>query len=186
MSLLATALLTASCKQARTIYFVPIGIQVSVPVDEMAAFYRTRFKLNVETLPLLGFDVSAYDPTRRQLVAEELIAMIKRGYPKQGEDRNAILIGITDGDMYLRGMNWRFGFSYREDDRFAVVSSARMNPVNFGEPADGELLQMRLRKMITKNIGILYYKKEPSDDPKSVLYNNILGLEELDNMSEEF
>ena len=61
-----------------------------------------------------------------------------------------------------------------------------MNPANFGEPANAELLHSRVRKMIMKNIGLLYYQLAQSDNPKSVLYSNILGLEELDNVSEDF
>jgi len=37
-----------------------------------------------------------------------------------------------------------------------------------------------------KNIGLLYYQMPSSNNPKSVLYSNILGLEELDNVSEDF
>jgi predicted Zn-dependent protease len=157
-----------------------------VPVEDLKTYYRDRFDITVEALPLLPFEQRTYDSGRHQLIAEELVAQIKRGYPRQAQDQNAILIGITDGDMYIRAMDWRFGFNYRSDDRFAVVSCARMNPINLGQPADDELLRSRVRKMLTKNIGILYFKKEASTNPKSVLYNKVLGLEDLDYMGEEF
>jgi hypothetical protein len=44
------------------------------------------------------------------------------------------------------------------------------------------LLAIRGCKMLTKNIGIMYFRKEQSNDPKSVLYNNILSLDDLDYM----
>jgi hypothetical protein len=47
-------------------------------------------------------------------------------------------------------------------------------------------LTKRLRKMVTKEIGVLYYSKLPNADPKSVLFNGILGLEELDQVREYF
>jgi hypothetical protein len=50
----------------------------------------------------------------------------------------------------------------------------------------GELILSRIRKIVTKNVGVLYYKLGPSDNPRSVLYRNIGGLRELDNMSEDF
>jgi hypothetical protein len=34
--------------------------------------------------------------------------------------------------------------------------------------------------MVMKNIGILYYQMPTNSNPKSVLYNNIQGVEELD------
>jgi hypothetical protein len=44
----------------------------------------------------------------------------------------------------------------------------------------------RLQKMITKDIGILFFQLPESADPRSVLYNNILGPDDLDRMTEEF
>jgi predicted Zn-dependent protease len=179
-------LFTTSCKHAKTIYLIPIGRLAAVSVDDLKTYYSDRFSVSVKTLPLLPFDEATYDPARNQLIAEELIAQIKRECPKQAQDVDAILIGLTDGDMYLRKMDWQFGFSYRQEGRLAVVACARMDPINFGQPADEELLRSRVKKMITKNIGILYFKRNPSADPKSVLYNNVLGLEELDYMGEDF
>jgi predicted Zn-dependent protease len=72
------------------------------------------------------------------------------------------------------------------DARFAVVSNARMNPANLGQPASTELLNTRFRKMVMKNIGVLYYQMPTNSNPKSVLYNKIEGIEELDRMGEEF
>lgn len=177
---------TSSFAGPKTIYLVPIGKFSAVPMDELKTYYHDRFGISVEALPLLPFDQTTYDPDRQQLIAEELIEQIKRGCPEQAQDENAIVIGLTDGDMYLRQMEWQFGFNYRADERFAVVSCARMDPINFGKPANAKLLSSRARKMLTKNIGIMYFKKPASTNPKSVLYNNILGLEDLDRMGEEF
>ena len=44
----------------------------------------------------------------------------------------------------------------------------------------------RLRKMVGKNIGIMYFGLEMSADPASMLYANIGGPQELDAMSEQF
>ena len=46
--------------------------------------------------------------------------------------------------------------------------------------------EIRLRKMVTKDIGILYYGLPQSSNPHSVLYNRILGIEELDAVGEQF
>jgi len=40
--------------------------------------------------------------------------------------------------------------------------------------------------MVTKNIGIMYFGLPASDNPRSVLFRNILGVDDLDRMTEEF
>jgi hypothetical protein len=42
----------------------------------------------------------------------------------------------------------------------------------------------RVRKMVTKYIGLWYYDLEVSDDPDSPMFNNILGPADLDRMAE--
>ena len=63
---------------------------------------------------------------------------------------------------------------------------ARMNPIGFGNAPDDILLRSRLRKMVTKNIGIMCYGLPLSPNPRSVLYGNIGGTDELDVMTEDF
>ena len=101
----------------------------------------------------------------------------------------ARVIGITAFDMHMEAMRdrWLFTFSLRSPDRrFAVVSFERMDPANLGEPADSELLRSRLRKMLAKNIGLMCYGLPASDNPRSVLYRNILGVDDPDRMGEDF
>ena len=59
-----------------------------------------------------------------------------------------------------------------------------MDPQTYGDPADRDLFEARVRKMLTKYIGLLYYGLEESPDPKSPLYSSIGGLEALDNVTE--
>ena len=55
-----------------------------------------------------------------------------------------------------------------------------------GEPAGQANETSRLQKIVTKDIGIMYYNKSASDDPHSVLFSGILGIQELDQVSEDF
>jgi len=52
--------------------------------------------------------------------------------------------------------------------------------------ADERRIMARLRKMVGKNIGIMYFGLGTSADPVSMLYANIGGPQELDAMSELF
>jgi predicted Zn-dependent protease len=168
------------------VYFVPLGDIPSLSLQRLVTSYNQKFGLAIKTLPGLPLERSSVDRQRRQLIAEELIEFMKRGYPRLANDPRAILIGITEFDMYIRRYNWQFSFSYRAQNRFAVVSSARLDPVIFGQPADQSLLQTRLRKVITKNIGILYFHLPQSNNPRSVLYRSILGIDDLDRVGEDF
>ncbi len=58
--------------------------------------------------------------------------------------------------------------------------------MNFDQPPDDELLHTRVQKMITKNIGIMYYGLDQSTDRKSVLFGPILTLDDLDGVGKDF
>jgi predicted Zn-dependent protease len=105
----------------------------------------------------IEFDRTTFDSRRSQVSAEKLIQAVRVRYPKL--DSRSGVIAITPLDMYMEGVpQWRFAFSMRSREvRLAVISYARMDPQNLGAAPDDTLLQSRLRKMITKNIGILYF-----------------------------
>jgi hypothetical protein len=43
-----------------------------------------------------------------------------------------------------------------------------------------------VRKLVGKNIGVMYYRLPLSRDPRSLLYARVGGPQELDGMSEVF
>ena len=168
------------------VYFVPLGDFTSPSLVKLVRYYKQKYGLSIEPLAAIKLETLAADFERRQLIAEELIALMKRHYSQLANDPNVILIGITPGDIYIRQYAWQFAFGWRQEGRFAVVSSCRMDPVRFGQSPDDELLQMRLRKMITRNIGIMHYGLKQNNSPTSVLYHSILGLDDLDRRGEDF
>jgi predicted Zn-dependent protease len=95
------------------------------------------------------------------------------------------VIAVTSEDLYVRSRpDWGWAFGLRDDGHLAVVSTARM------EAAPGlvgdRLEDTRLRKMVTKDIGVLFFGLDQSPDPTSVLFNNILSVDDLDAMGEDF
>lgn len=168
------------------LYLIPLNDFSTSSLDRLVAYYKEKNGIDAIATQPLPLRLAAIDNRRQQLVAEQIIELMKRTHPKLVADPNAILIGLTDEDMYIHKKNWQFAFSYRTQGRFAVVSSARMNPINFGAPADDDLLDSRMRKMVSKNIGMLYYQLPTNHDPRSVLYSNVRDVKDLDNMSEDF
>jgi len=140
------------------IYFVPLGPGVPVPLKELGDHFRQNHSLNTSVLPELPLsDPRIQDTARFQLIAEELLGYMVRKHPKLSWEPGAVVIGVTAQDMYIRAITWSFAFGYREGDRFAVLSTARMDPTWFADPANPDLLRKRLRKAAARMIGYPYY-----------------------------
>ena len=173
-------------KSSAKLYLAPLGDFPRDVADQLASFYQRKYKIDVETLPSVALSKAAMNPKRRQLIAERAIEILKEANPHLNNSSEAIVIGLTNLDMYVAALDWKFSFSWRLQNKYAVVSSGRMHLPNGRQKVTGKVILSRLRKMVTKNVGVLYYKLGPSDNPRSVLYRNIGGLRELDNMGEDF
>jgi predicted Zn-dependent protease len=167
------------------LYFVPLG-GLPISIDRLTDYFNHKYKMSIEILPRIEPGSSEWNSNRHQYVAENLGALIRQKYPELSADPNALVIGIIQSDMYIKAMTWRYAFSWRNENRLAVVSSARFDPFFFGEPENNELLFERLRKMIAKDIGVMHYGLGPTADRRSVMCSPILSLEDLDSMSEEY
>lgn len=171
-------------KGSGKIYFVPLGDFSTATAEDLAKYYKNKYGIAIETLPGVPLDTAAIDTDRHQLVAEAAVEGMKRANPNLVNDPAAILIGLTRADMYIAQYDWQFTFSWRQERKYAVVSDARMSLGAKVVPA--EKVASRLRKMVTKNIGVLYFHLPQSNDPRSVLYKSVGGISELDLMGEEF
>jgi predicted Zn-dependent protease len=183
---LVLLLLPACSRREPQIYFVSLGNVPPQTIEQLTAHYKEKFGVTIKTLPAIRLDRTLVTRHRNQIAAEDLIALMREKYPNVTNDLNAIVIGLTPADIYISGFDWDYAFNLRLGDRTAVVSTARMDPANFSQPANEELLNTRLRKMVTKNIGVLYFRKSLNSNPRSVLYKEVGGVEELDAMGEDF
>jgi hypothetical protein len=123
------------------------------------------------------------DPTRGQLAVEDLVPDLEATYP-EAADPNHVVIAVLRGDIYTKGRpDWRFVFR-GGDDHVGVVSTARMHAAigPFGDLVEAG----RLRKMVTRSIGFLYYGIPFSVVPQSVLYVQLLGVSDIDRMGDDF
>jgi predicted Zn-dependent protease len=162
---------------------VPIGDFPAQLVMENAQQVRRTFGTQVRIERPIPIAEDAIDHGRQQLVAERLIASMKAHLTAQTKDPSVMLVGLTQGDMYLQGMDWEFAFAGREAGRFAVISTARMDPESFGLPKDERTLTRRLKKMVLKQVGLYFYGLPERSEPTSVLFSPILGIDDLDAVS---
>jgi len=168
------------------LYFVPLNNYSPAEVTKLVNFCKQKIGVEPAVMQPVPFALNTVDKKRQQVIAEEAVELMKFKYRDLVSDPNAVVIGLTDQDMYIRNKNWQWAFGYWTGRRFAVVSSARMNPANLGGPANDVLTETRLRKMVLKNIGVLFYTYPINYNPKSVLFDNINSVEDLDNMGEDF
>jgi predicted Zn-dependent protease len=184
---LAICLSVTGCNNTKNLYFVPIGDAPTSEIEALVTHYRERFGIEIHVLPQIAPRPSDLEPQRQQLIAENVIQTMLRMYPNYANDGSSVLIGITGQDIYPLGASWRFCFGWRiPESRSAIVSTSRMNLEYPDEPLAEATLEKRLRKTVTKDIGILYYGMTPNKNPQSVLYSGILGIQELDRVTEEF
>lgn len=188
--LLAGALLVAA-RAATTpqLYFIAVGNVPAEMIDSLVSHFQTKCDVSIKTLPPVWPDRQTFDRERSQAVADRLIEAVWSQHQTVAEDSRSRIIGITPTDMFMEAKRdqWSFAFSLRSGDgRIAVISYARLNPRNLGRAPNDMVLSNRLRKMVAKNIGLMHFGLPASDNPRSVLFRNILGVDDLDRMTEEF
>ncbi len=172
-----------------TVYLVPLGNVRNVSLQTLTEDFRKRYGLELRQLPSIPPPSWAWNTARRQLAAEDLITAMKLAYPKLAEDPAAILIGFTDEDMYIQALKWNYAFSFRNEERFAVISTAHLSENDEEDdkkPATPEALQKRTLKVLIRDVGLLYYHLQPSSDYRSVLYGTIDDASELDDIGDDY
>src|SRR5262245_49665217 len=167
------------------IYFLPLGTFPSAVLKRFVSFYRNKYGLNISILPTLPLPGNAFNAERGQFVAEELIRLLQQASQDSQLEAGSTIIAMTDQDFYIRGYKWRYAFSFRFG-QLAIISSARMNHPFMGVwPIDPDWQETRLRKMVTKDIGVLYYHLPLSSHCRSPVFGRIGGPQELDFMGED-
>lgn len=154
--------------------------------ERLSTYFRELHAVNVGILPRVDVDDSMVDNDRRQLVADRVLDAIER--ERSPEHPDDVLIALTVRDMYMLDRpDWNWVFSLRDGSSLlAVVSIARMDPSNYGEQPDEDLLTLRAAKMVAKNIGVLRFGLATSRDPSSVLYDGLTSLDALDRVDDHF
>ncbi|MBZ5652779.1 MAG: YcxB family protein [Acidobacteriia bacterium] len=169
-----------------TVYLVPLGTIKSVSVPLLLQDIQKRYGLQLQLLSAVSPSTWAKNTARKQFVAEDLVTLMKLAYPKLAADPGAVLIGITDEDMYISELDWTYAFSFRDEEHFAIISNAHLSEGEDEKPAAPEVVQARARKVLMRDLGILHYRLQPSDDYNSILYGSIDDATELDDIGEDY
>jgi len=159
------------------IYLVQLGPHTApYSLEDLAKWLHSKYSLDVQILPPTAFNSSDWNPSRRQYVAELLYQRIEHEHPDLAANPDAYLIGFTDADMYPVYHNWPSTYAERDTlHRAAIISSDGLQDFPpFGAKADAALraqrLQAKLRRILLKNVAILYWHLPVNNDPTSVLH----------------
>lgn len=170
-----------------TVYLVTLGKTNTASVHPLMEAVGQRYGLEIHLLPPIDLPPWAWNASRKQFAAEDLVAAMELSYPKLAADPAAILIGITNQDMYIQKLNWSYAFSFREEERFAVVSTTRLSDDEDGKRSLSSAdLQKRILKVMIRDIGLLYYRLQPSTDYRSILYRELDEPSDLDEIGDDY
>jgi len=164
------------------VFLIPIGLAEAENLDWAPRYYKIKLGIDAVVLPPAAWDSSLEDPHRHQLDADKCIEFLQRSYPDLARDPSAILIGVTSRDMYIPNFGWAYAENWRLEDRFAIVSSARLHPPSPLDNWNPEWLNSRLQKLLTKNIAMLYFGLPMSTDSTSLLSGGVRYGWQFDQM----
>ena len=160
------------------VLIVPIGPFPLDRLQDLPHDYAAAYGLSMTIADPIPMPAPAFDPIRRQYVAEDLIAAVNAAQPTT-RAKGVILVGVTTADLYIRGIDWDWAFALRQEGATAVVSVARM-------PNTNKLNRWKLfATMMTRQVGFLCFGLPPSDNPYDVLYRDILSVSDLDRLFDQ-
>jgi hypothetical protein len=143
---------------------------------------ETNTGLTIHVLGCLGLPPGSINAARGQVSAQTLLRHINTGYPLNlAPPAGSVGIILTSENMYSETSNWRYAFAWRFGSEFAAVSTHHLQSWAVPSVADA-----RLRKMVMKQVGVLYFKYAQSSNRLSVMYDNVLSVSDIDLMLERF
>jgi hypothetical protein len=166
----------------RAVYFAAVGAPRTVTADKLITLCRNELHVEATRLPALAADALVDDPDRHQVAAEDVMTLAQHDYSDILADPDAMVIVVTERDMYIRAFTWRFAFSYRRGDQITVLSTARLDPVFLGGRPNGVLLWTRTTKVLLRSLAASYYRMRWNDDPTSLLHRAVPSIDALDHL----
>jgi archaemetzincin len=125
------------------IYLLPLG-----PVDQGLIDYllqRLSAFWDVKLCPPLDVRPDAHNDLRNQFDG----SMLLRSLPDRGE----IILGVTEADTYVEGLNFIFGLA---SGNRALISLKRLRPEFYGHPPDEEFFRLRAFKEAVHELGHVF------------------------------
>jgi len=131
------------------IYLVPIGDINKKYFPKLCDDLSLKFKLKCYVKSPLTHPDYAYNPKRKQYLADKFLGNIKK--IKIDDSINKI-IGITEVDLYARGLNFIFGQA-ELSSRNCIISVIRLDPRFYRDEYNEKLFYERVLKEAVHELG---------------------------------
>jgi hypothetical protein len=190
-----------ACRDA-DICIVPLGGIPLETINTLEARLKAYLNLQITVAPPLPISDNHMNLSRGQYNEELLRNYVAANYTNSLRNPHGIILALTAADIYLPAKEtWRFAFGGLAEaggHPIGVISTHRLASTffipleivpGFGAEisfaASRKTTQTRTYKMMLKYIGLGYFRLPLTSDPRSVLYNNILSVSDLDKMDDE-
>ena len=164
------------------VYLMPFyGFPESL-AGAIAAKLSNDLKINVRATPVLPIPENAFDTNRQQYDANAFYKPeIDLACKLLDLNSQTAFIGLVRGSIFIQGIPARFVFACQFDPKFCLIGDYEML-----SGADESLYHTRLYKMIKRQIGKAYYKKQPNSDENSLMKSPVMSTVDLDELSLDY
>lgn len=139
-------------------------------------------KINVRATPSLPIPKNAFDANRKQYDATAFYKPeIDIACTLQDIGSRTTFIGLVRGSIFIQDAPARFVFACQYDPKFCLIGDHEML-----SGADESLYYTRLYKMIKRQIGKAYYKKQPNSESDSLMKSPVMSTADLDALPLEY
>jgi hypothetical protein len=160
------------------VYLIPVGRIRPALLEAQAA--RLAREVNIVVSTLGPIDAPTEGIRDRSLWPDGVVDVVDERVPPSRR-HGAIVIGVTELDIGAGSVR-----HYDNDSRATVISTAPLDPANYGLPADARTRDERLYKLLLRTVGLVLFRLSADSDPQSLL-TAALGNDwaDLDSMRAE-
>ena len=177
---------TAREDGAPRVYLLPLGDFSPDSAENLGKYVHQKSGVTTTVLPQQALPRRVVDYQRKQLVAEELTALVAEQYGSLLRKPKRAIIVLTEDDTYIQKSKSRFSLASQSAPGIVIISSWRMDPANLGQPKDEKRTQERLEKMLARNVGLTVSQRSENNDPGSLFYKNVISVEDVDAIERDF
>jgi predicted Zn-dependent protease len=173
-------------KQNSELILIPMEDFNAGLLASIAETLEAKHKFQISAFTAMGVSENMFDQEHKQYKTNEIARTTRDILSNNGISFcDKAVIVLTNIDINDSSFRLRYLFSSHYDRAcLSIISTARINPINYGEPKDDYLVMDRLMKLINKSIGLNHYKYKTSSNKQSVMYGPIMSPMDLDKVGD--